>query len=112
MEILRLKFIEMNKINTPYYAVIFTSKLNKKSVGYEEMSQKMCDLAKNQKGFLGFKSVRQELGITISYWKTLDDITSWKNNLEHKKAQNKGINDWYATYEIEICLVERCYSFN
>ena len=46
----------MNKINTPYYAVIFTSKLNKKSVGYEEMSQKMYDLAKNQKGFLGFKT--------------------------------------------------------
>jgi hypothetical protein len=40
MEILRLKFIEMNKIHTPYYAVIFTSKLNKKSVGYEEMSKK------------------------------------------------------------------------
>tara|TARA_B110000046_G_C12690056_1_gene272212 strand:- start:359 stop:499 length:141 start_codon:yes stop_codon:yes gene_type:complete len=46
--------------------VIFTSKLKNNILGYEEAAQEMYDLAKSQPGFLGFKSVRQELGITIS----------------------------------------------
>ena len=70
----------------------------------------MYDLAKSQPGFLGFKSVRQELGITISYWKSIKDILLWKEHTKHQVAQAKGINEWYASYDVEICLVERVYS--
>lgn len=100
----------MNKAKPPYYAVIFTSKLKDRTVGYEETAQEMFDLAKSQPGFFGFKSVRQELGITISYWKSIEDILLWKKHTKHQVAQNKGINEWYASYDVEICLVERVYS--
>jgi heme-degrading monooxygenase HmoA len=70
----------------------------------------MFDLAKSQPGFLGFKSVRQELGITISYWKSIENILMWEKHTKHQVAQNKGINEWYASYDVEICLVERVYS--
>ena len=99
----------MSKLVPPYYAVIFTSKLRNEADGYGETAQKMYALAKKQPGYLGFKSVREDIGITISYWKTTDDILSWKENIEHKEAQARGINEWYASYEIEICLVERRY---
>ena len=39
----------------------------KDTLGYEETAQEIYDLAKSQTGFFGFKSVRQELGIIISY---------------------------------------------
>jgi heme-degrading monooxygenase HmoA len=33
----------------------------------------MENLAKQQKGFLGFESARDEIGINLSYWKSLAD---------------------------------------
>ncbi|MDB4066513.1 hypothetical protein N9525_01080 [Flavobacteriaceae bacterium] len=54
--------------------------------------------------------MRQELGIIISYWKSIEDILLWKEHTKHQVTQAKGINEWYASYDVEICLVERVYS--
>jgi heme-degrading monooxygenase HmoA len=95
----------------PYYAVIFTSILEADHDGYEEMSNHMIALVKEQKGFLGFESARQSIGITISYWDSLESIASWKKNEEHLVAQHLGISKWYSYYQIRICKVEREYEF-
>ena len=95
----------------PYYAVIFTSTLTDNAQGYAEMANKMEALAKTQKGFLGIDSVREEVGITVSYWESLDDIRSWKQNTEHLFAQQKGREQWYSWYTVRICKVEREYMF-
>jgi heme-degrading monooxygenase HmoA len=99
------------KTSKPYYAVIFTSKL-KSDDGYSNMAQKMEQLAKTQKGFLGIDSARNDLGITVSYWESLKAIASWKSNLEHIEAQNKGKTLWYKWYSVRICKVEHEYEFN
>lgn len=94
-----------------YYAVIFTSTRTEIEEGYAEMAQKMEDLAKQQEGFLGLESARNEIGITVSYWKDLESIKKWKQNVAHLEAQQKGRSDWYKSYTTRICLVERAYSF-
>lgn len=96
---------------TPYYAVIFTSILKEESQGYQEMANRMIELAKEQDGFLGIESARQEMGISVSYWQTLEDIKTWKQNTEHILAQEKGKSDWYSYYKTRICRVEREYEF-
>ncbi|MDV7137837.1 antibiotic biosynthesis monooxygenase [Maribacter sp. TH_r10] len=96
----------------PYYAVIFTNKRTEGENGYAEMAQKMEDLARKQTGFLGFESARDEIGISVSYWESLEDILKWKTNTEHLFAQKKGKSDWYAWYKVRICFVEREYGFN
>jgi heme-degrading monooxygenase HmoA len=95
----------------PYYAVIFTSKLTKNNEGYSKMAQKMEDLAKKQNGFLGIESVREDVGITVSYWESLEAIKTWKQNSEHLIAQQKGREQWYSWYNTRICKVEREYDF-
>jgi len=95
----------------PYYAVIFTSKLTTNNEGYSEMAQKMEDLAKKQNGFLGIESVREDVGITVSYWESLEAIKTWKQNSEHLMAQQKGREQWYSWYNTRICKVEREYDF-
>jgi len=95
----------------PYYAVIFTSKRTDGDNGYSRMSDKMIELVKDQPGFLGFESARNEIGITVSYWENLEDIKNWKNNTSHLVAQNKGKETWYNTYKARICVVERDYEF-
>lgn len=95
----------------PYYAVIFTSTLNKNSGGYLEMAVRMEELASQQSGFLGIDSARESLGITVSYWENLEAIKTWKQNSEHLIAQQKGKAQWYSWYNARICKVEREYEF-
>ena len=101
----------VNDLQTPYYAVIFSTVLNEDKQGYEETANRMEALAKLQKGYLGIESARKEIGITVSYWQTLEDITAWKNNLEHTEARNLGKQKWYKKYQLRICKVERAYGF-
>lgn len=95
----------------PYFAVIFTSKHTNNISGYSEMANKMEHLAKLQKGFLGIESARNEVGITVSYWDSLEAIKNWKMNAEHLLAQKLGKDKWYKWYNIKICKVEREYEF-
>ena len=98
---------------TPYYAVIFSSKLTEQdSKDYEDMAEQMLDLAKKQTGFLGLDSARDKMGITVSYWKDLDSIRQWKEQLDHQHAQNLGREKWYSSYEVRIAKVERDYNFS
>ena len=96
----------------PYYAVIFTSTRTSIDEGYAEMGTKMVELAQQQEGFLGIESARNDIGITVSYWRDLESIKNWKNNLDHIDAQLKGRNKWYENYTVRIALVEREYSFD
>ena len=95
----------------PYYAVMFTSIKADEDEGYDKMSAKMMSLVSQQDGFLGFESAREELGITVSYWKNEKSIMNWKANLKHQKAQKLGKEIWYKKYKVRIAKVERDYEF-
>jgi len=99
-------------MNKPYYAVIFTNKQTDHLEGYDEMADAMEKLAKKQPGYIGFESARNDLGIAISYWESLEDIRNWKANLDHLEAQVSGTKKWYSWYKVRICKVEREYEFN
>ena len=94
-----------------YYAVIFTSTRTEVEAGYAEMAIKMVELAKAQPGFIGMESARSEIGITVSYWESLEAIQNWKANMEHLEAQEKGKTTWYKNYKVRIAKVEREYEF-
>ncbi len=97
----------------PYYAVIFTSKrTTSQANAYAHSAQLMESLAKEQEGFLGVDSARNEVGITVSYWTSLEAIARWKQHTEHQLAQERGQSDWYAWYHVRICKVEREYKFD
>ncbi|MBA2874746.1 antibiotic biosynthesis monooxygenase family protein [Thermaerobacillus caldiproteolyticus] len=97
----------------PYYAVIFTSERTEGDHGYEEMADKMVELASKQPGFLGMESVRDKTGqgITVSYWDSLEAIQRWKEHEAHKTAQQKGKQVWYKHFSVRVCKVEREYFF-
>ena len=102
----------------PYFAVIFTSTQTEHTEGYAEMADKMEALAKQQKGYIGIDSAKDTstalsgaVGITVSYWESLDAIKNWKANSEHLFAQQKGSEQWYNWYNVRICKVEREYEF-
>jgi heme-degrading monooxygenase HmoA len=98
-------------IRTPYYAVIFSSIRSEEDSGYAEMADEMIELAHSQPGFLGVESARNELGITVSYWESIDAIKKWQEHPAHKIAQQRGKEDWYKKYAVRICKVDSDYFF-
>ncbi len=95
----------------PYYAVIFTSLRTESDHGYEDMAQRMVALALQQPGFLGVESAREGVGITVSYWQSLESIRAWKAHADHLIAQQTGRREWYSQYKTRIAKVERDYGF-
>ena len=95
----------------PYYAVIFTSTRTVGDKGYSAMAKQMENLAEKQPGYIGIESARGSIGITVSYWESLEAIANWKANANHLFAQRKGKTEWYKNYKVRICLVEREYEF-
>ena len=97
--------MKMSKWPTPYYAVIFTSILNENMEGYDQMAEQMLRLVHQQPGFLGVDSARDKIGITVSYWSSLEAIDNWRKNLDHQSAKNLGKTKWYYSYNLKICKV-------
>lgn len=98
-----------NTPKPPYYAVIFTSLRTAGDDGYDDMANRMVELAEQSDGFLGIESAREELGVTVSYWRDIESIKAWKNNAEHRVAQKKGHENWYSSFKVRISKVERDY---
>jgi heme-degrading monooxygenase HmoA len=97
---------------TPYYAVIFTSVRTDSDDGYGSMADAMMESAARQPGFLGVESAREDVGITVSYWASLESISAWKQDAAHLVAPKLGRDNWYAAYKTRICRVERDYDFS
>ena len=97
----------------PYYAVIFIARRTPIDEGYSDTAVRMEMLAGDQPGFLGIESIEQGDGLelTISYWKSQQDIYDWKRNLEHLEAQRLGREKWYEKLEIRVAHIERAYGF-
>ena len=97
----------------PYWAVIFTSQRTEHDAGYAATAAKMEELAKAQPGYLGLEHAGDAgTSITVSYWRSEEDLRAWKQVLEHRDAQQRGREAWYRRYEVRVCKVERSYGFS
>lgn len=76
------------------------------------MAARMLELAQQQDGFIAFESAKQEIGITVSYWRDLESIKKWRNQVEHREAQRLGRELWYDSFELHIARVESYRSYH
>ena len=98
----------------PYYAVVFTSlRTEEDPEGYGQAAAEMERLSAQQPGYLGIESARgaDGLGITVSYWASLEAIRNWKQVAEHRLVQRMGRERWYRRYQIRVSRVERDYGW-
>lgn len=93
----------------PFWAVIFTSERGESDPSYDAMASRMTALAASQPGFLGVESVRgaDGIGITVSYWRSLQDIARWRQHAEHQVARQLGRERWYRRFAVRVARVER-----
>ena len=91
--------------SAPYYAVIFTSLRTEGDHGYSETADLMEELSKKMEGYLGIESERAEIGITVSYWSSMESIKTWKQQTDHRIAQKKGREPFWRLQQCRFPVV-------
>ncbi len=102
-----------NAKSSEMYAVIFTSVRTEGDHGYAQMAEHMFQLASQQPGFIDVESACDDaLGITVSYWDSLQAIEKWKAHSEHLMAKKLGKEKWYESFKLRICKVQKELTFD
>ncbi|GAB3898894.1 antibiotic biosynthesis monooxygenase [Larkinella knui] len=96
----------------PYYVVVFTIVHAENLDGYEQMGEKMVQLASEQPGFLGLEYGIGDVELTISYWESSEAIRQWYAHAEHTIARDMGREKWFQAFKVRVARVERDYEFN
>ncbi|MGW0932152.1 antibiotic biosynthesis monooxygenase family protein [Streptomyces sp. NPDC002644] len=98
----------------PYYAVVFTSVRTEDEDGYPETAARMEELVRDVPGFLGMDHARTPGGtaITVGYFRDADALARWRSDAEHRAAQRRGRDQWYAGYTLHVAKVERSHTFS
>ncbi len=100
-------------LSLPCFAVIFASVRKPGDGSYDSMSDEIEALVRDEKGFLGMESVQDAdgSGITVCYWRTIEDIKRWKDQALHREAQERGRLEWYSQYAVRIAEVREAYDW-
>ena len=95
------------------YVVIFRAKSARLDADYEKTTARLRALAFESFGCIDFVSMNEgDDEITLSYWNDEDSIRKWKAHAEHVLAQQRGREQWYESYTVQVAEIRREYRFN
>jgi heme-degrading monooxygenase HmoA len=78
------------------------------------LNQRMVALATAMPGFVSYKDFTAEDGenVTIVEFASENEQLAWRNQAEHRDAQERGRREFFSEYQIQVCRVERGYAFS
>ena len=81
---------------------------------YSAEAARMEKMARQQPGFLSFKSYTAEDGevIALSEWADEASARAWGRDAEHRAVQGRGRADYYASYTLFACAEPRVHQFD
>lgn len=93
---------------------IFRSRLRPEHTEeYERWAAKIHALAAQMPGFISIKTFTAEDGerVSIVEFESEETLLAWRNQPDHKQAQELGRKLFYSQYHIQVCQPVRDYSF-
>lgn len=80
---------------------------------YSEWASRMHDLAIKMPGFISIKTFSAEDGerVSIVEFESEEAMRNWREQPDHRNAQELGRKLFYSEYRIQVCLPVRDYSF-
>jgi len=80
---------------------------------YLTLVDRMVELAATMPGYISHKDFSAEDGerVTIVEFESEEAQRAWRMHPEHRDAQRKGRDTYYASYSIQICEVKRASKF-
>jgi len=95
--------------------VVFRSRLrndaNVKELG--TLYEHILSLVAEMPGFIAVKDFQAEDGeaVALAEFDTLEHVAAWREQVEHKVAQERGRKEFFSEYRIQVCTVVRDYKF-
>ena len=91
--------------------VVFRSRL-KPDANLEEVSrlgQRMLEIASSMPGYVSYKDFAAADGenVTIVEFDSLEALAGWRDHPEHKVVQERGRQDFFDAYLVQICSLVR-----
>lgn len=93
--------------------VIFRNRLRDDALGYGDTAVAMAALVAEQPGFVDVKTFTAEDGerVTLGHFEDLASLESWGRVPEHRRAQERGREEFYSAFDLEVCDVLRSTRF-
>jgi heme-degrading monooxygenase HmoA len=95
--------------------IVFRSRLKPDAdlTELEALVARMAELAAAMPGFVSYKDYGAEDGETLSLveFESLESLAAWRDHPEHREAQQRGREEFFAEYHIQVCETLRAYAF-
>lgn len=96
------------------YAVIFEVEVKpERKEEYLQIASELRNELNKIDGFISverFQSLVDESRLaSLSFWESEEAISKWRNNLNHKVAQQKGRSELFSDYRLRVAHVVRDY---
>jgi heme-degrading monooxygenase HmoA len=80
---------------------------------YNSTLEELLTLASAMPGFISFRHYTSDDGETFAVveFASADALAAWRDHPDHRKAQQRGQNEFYSEYEIINCTVMHRYGY-
>jgi heme-degrading monooxygenase HmoA len=79
---------------------------------YEETATRMVEIVSSIPGFLGMDYAATDGGeLVIARFDSHESLAAWRDDPEHRAAQQLGRERFFARYRIDVCETVRSYEF-
>lgn len=106
----------MEDANSHPVVTVFRSRLraDASANGYDDLAAHMEARARAMPGLLDFKTFTAPDGerLSLIVFDTAEHQAAWRDDPEHRQAQRRGREDFYAQYSIAVCQELRRRSFD
>jgi heme-degrading monooxygenase HmoA len=99
----------------PHYVIVFRSRLRPGiEEEYDVRAEEVYQLALTMPGLIAARDYVAEDGerVAIVEFDSADNLRNWRQHPDHLRAQEEGRARFYASYRIQICVVERSAEFD
>lgn len=94
--------------------VVFRSRIREGvEAEMERVGQRMYELASAMPGFVSYKDYMAADGenVAVVEFESLETLAAWRDHPEHRQVQQRGRDEFFTEYHIQVCTTVRDYSF-
>lgn len=78
-----------------------------------QLGQRMYEIASSMPGYISYKDFTAEDGESVSVveFESLETLQAWREHPEHKVVQQRGRDEFFTDYRVQVCTPVRDYHF-
>jgi heme-degrading monooxygenase HmoA len=80
----------------------------------EQIGARMYELGSAMPGFIAYKDFAAQDGesLTLVQFADLESLATWRDHPEHRAAQQRGREEFFSEYHIQVSTLVREYEFS